>query len=107
MRRPRHGALRHGNALSCEKVIVPRFGLVGNPRHSKERHPFDKMAHKSRLRKLEVKCTLKACSWKWEFRLWVDSDSSGHLNYYWFYLELCSQSTSTLVNSLVATLFPD
>ena len=31
--------------LSCEKVIEQRFGLVGNPRHSKERHLFDEMAH--------------------------------------------------------------
>ena len=36
MRRPHHGALRLGNALSCEKVIEQRFGLVANPRHSKD-----------------------------------------------------------------------
>ena len=78
MRRPHHGALCLGNALSCGKVIEQRFGLVANPRHSKERHLFDKMAHKSRIGKLEDKCTLNTCSWKWECRLWVDSDSSGH-----------------------------
>ena len=25
---------------------------------------------------------LNACSWKWECRLWVDSDSSGHVCWY-------------------------